>query len=281
MPDIFTLLYKWRKQVALVVLISLAMASVVVFLMPSIYLASSTALPASPLATDKATVFNTNTRELFNSLGQSGDLDKIVGTGQLDTIYLSLVDQYKLTDHYRVSGTDARYKAAAALKENSRITKTEYGELLVQVWSRNKNLSAQLANALMQKLADWHQQLLNENNLSILRNLQKGKRKLEAGIDSINTFLQTADLIASKATSYTARLTALREQALQYEKLESEYQLMVDSRPAALIVVDQARPAIRPDKPKRLIILLATAILSFFFAAWLALLLEKRTNRSR
>jgi uncharacterized protein involved in exopolysaccharide biosynthesis len=279
MPDLFTLIYIRRKQVLLIVLISLAIATGIVLMMPSQYLASTTALPANPVATDKASVFNNNIRDLYSSLGESGDLDKIVGTGQLDTIYLSASDQFELATHYKIQGNNAavsRRKAAAALKKNSRVTKSEYNELLVQVWDTDKNLAPLLADALMEKLAAIHQDLLNQSNQTIIKSLGEGQQKLQISIDSIRTFLQHANITPSQAQQYNDKLTVLQQQLSQYEKLKTEYQLMIDTKPAALLVVDKARASDQPDKPKKLLILLATAVLSFLFAAWLALILEKR-----
>jgi uncharacterized protein involved in exopolysaccharide biosynthesis len=283
MPDLLHLLYKWRKQVILVVLVSLAIAAGIVFSMPAQYLASSTALPANPVSADKSTVFNDQIRDFYNSLGQPGDLDKIVGTGQLDTIYLAVAGQYNLAVHYKIKkdAPASLLKAAKALKKDSRITKSEYGELLVQVWNSDKTLAPQLANALMEKLSAIHQDLLNKSNQTIIKSLQDGKQKLQASIDSIHLFLMKATMLPSQAQSYNDRLTVLQQQLMQYEKLETEYQLMVDTRPPALLIVDKARVSDRPDKPKRLLILLATALLGFLFATWLALLLERRKSQGQ
>jgi uncharacterized protein involved in exopolysaccharide biosynthesis len=68
---------------------------------------------------------------------------------------------------------------------------------------------------------------------------------------------------------------ALRE----YEKLAEQYQLMIDMSPSALVVVEKARPAAWPDKPKRTLILTATAALSFLFALLVALALERRKKK--
>ena len=277
MPDIIYLISRWRKQIMLVVLVSLAIAASLVFIMPSQYLASSTALPTNPVTADKSIVFNNNIRDLYNSLGQSGDLDKIVGTGQLDTIYIAVATQYNLVSHYKINEdkpSAAIRKAARTLKKDTRITKSEYGELLVQVWNKDKTLAPQLANSLMEKLAAIHGDLLNKNNLSILHSLKNGRKTIERSLDSLVTSgPQTGS--ASQSPGYN-RATLLQEQIKEYEKLETEYQLMTDAKPAAIVIVERARISENPDRPKRLIILLATAVASFLFALWLALILEKR-----
>ena len=67
-----------------------------------------------------------------------------------------------------------------------------------------------------------------------------------------------------------------QDRAIQYEKLISEYQLMVDSKPPALIIVEKAKASSYPDRPRRLQIMTATAILSFLFSLLAVVYLERR-----
>jgi uncharacterized protein involved in exopolysaccharide biosynthesis len=114
MPDIFYLISKWWKQMLLVVLLSVITAGIIVFLKPLKYLSSTTAIPASSRLSDKARLFNENIEALYSSLGESDDIDIIVGTGQLDTVYLAVTDQFNLYDHYKIKEdvVQARVKAA-------------------------------------------------------------------------------------------------------------------------------------------------------------------------
>lgn len=278
MPDIFQVLARWRKQVMLVVFISLLIAAAVLFLLPPKYLASSTALPANPLATDKAIVFNNNLRDLYSGLGQPGDLDRIVGTAQLDTIYLAMVDRYNLIDHYRIGEASpfSRIKAAAVLKKKTKVSKTGFGELKIQVWDKDRLMAPQLANSLMALLDSFHRDLQNKSNRNIAAGIHDLRLQLQVSVDSIRGALQTAGISPALARDYLSRQSLLQEQILQYEKLETEYQLMLGTEPPALFVVERARISDRPDQPAKWAVLLATAVLSSFFAIWLAVLLEKR-----
>ena len=121
MPDIFYLITKWWKQILLIVLLSAIIAGVIVFIKPLKYLSVATAVPANTLASDKARIFNDNIEALYSTLGSSDDLDIVIGTGQLDTLYLAVTDQFNLYDHYKISGEkDPRRKAALFLKKNCR-----------------------------------------------------------------------------------------------------------------------------------------------------------------
>lgn len=269
MPDIFYLISKWWKQILTVMLLSLVTVGTVVFLQPRKYLSVATALPASTVLTDKSRIFNNNLENLYSAMGNPDDLDRIMGTAQLDTLYLATADEFNLWDHYKLKEDkeSLRYRAAKILKKNSRIIKSEYGELKAKVWDTDNDLAPQLANAMMEKLNSIHQNLQNESNKVTLNSLLAGKEKLQKQIDSIDSMGKVEQL---------PRLQALSDQLQQYEKLTGEYQLMVDSRPSVLMVVENARASYHPDKPKRLLILVATGFLSFFFALLLALISERR-----
>jgi uncharacterized protein involved in exopolysaccharide biosynthesis len=68
----------------------------------------------------------------------------------------------------------------------------------------------------------------------------------------------------------------LQERILGYEKMIDEYQLMIEMKPPVLIVAEHAKTTSWPDKPKRMQIMIATAVLSFLFALLAALVLERR-----
>lgn len=277
MPDLFYILSKWWKQMLLVLVLSLTIVGTIVFLQPSQYLAIATALPANPASADKASVFGNYVQGLYSPLGSPDDLYKVIGTAQLDTVYLSVTDEFNLADHYKpaVKAELLRYTSAKLLKASSDVIKSEFGELKVKVWDKDKILAAELANAVMVKLEAIHRNLQNESNKNTLYSLQQGRKKLLLQTDSMNV------LLSSNGSPYnTAALTTqkniLQEQVNNYDKLIGEYQLMLDSRPAVLMIVEKARAASSPDKPKRLQILIATAFLSLFFALLVALVLERR-----
>jgi uncharacterized protein involved in exopolysaccharide biosynthesis len=266
MPDIFDLIAGWWKRMLVVMVLSLLAVGAITFLKPSQYLSVTTAVPASSFASDKGKIFNENILALYSTLGSSDDLDRILGTATLDTVYLFVADQFNLFDHYKMNGANARTKAASLLKKNTKVMKSEYGELKVKVWDTDNNLAPQLANAILDKLQLIHSNLQSAGNESTLKGLQEGKMKMQLQLDSITGVSEPLN----------ERKTTLQGQVQQYEKLISEYQLMVDSKPPVLVVVEKAKPSIRPDRPRRLQIMIATAVLSFLFALLAALVMERK-----
>lgn len=264
MPDIFELIRKWWKQIFAVVILSLLAVGTITFLKPRQYLSVATAIPASSYAADKSKIFNDNIQALYSAFGTADDLDMILGTANLDTVYLAMTDAFNLFDHYKMSekGESARTKAAIVLRKNTKVMKSGYGELKVKVWDTDKNLAPQLANAIVDKLQSIHQDLQSAGNEATLKGLTTGKEKLKGQLDSVNVTPE--------------KRSSIGLQIQQYEKLIGEYQLMVDSKPASLIIVEKAKASSWPDKPRRMQIMIATAVLSFLFALFAALILERR-----
>jgi len=263
MPDLILIFQKWWKRFLAVIFTAVLLAALVLFLLPKKYLSTATALPASSLATDKGAVFGNGLQELYSSLGTPDELDRFLGTAQLDTIYIAVARAHQLPQHYQVKQNDhALYNAALKLKKETRIERTEFGELQIKVWDVDRDIAAQLANDLIQQLQLLHQQLQSSSNNLVLQKLKAAYNNLQA-TDSLPT-----------------RNVAMGQQAAEYEKLIAQYTLMVNTNPPALLVVESARPGLTPDKPYVWPTLLLTFFTAMLFSILMALLLENRATRN-
>jgi uncharacterized protein involved in exopolysaccharide biosynthesis len=65
-------------------------------------------------------------------------------------------------------------------------------------------------------------------------------------------------------------------QGEEYARLIDQYEIILETNPPALRVIESARPALWPDKPRRLEILIVAGVLSLFFALLLSVFLQKR-----
>ncbi|MDQ3681576.1 MAG: hypothetical protein M3352_00720 [Bacteroidota bacterium] len=269
MPDLISIIERWWKLIAGLTIVNSILAFVLLLFVPKKYLSIATALPASSVSADKSRIFNTNVQELYSSLGSPDDLDKIIGTANLDTLYIALVKEYNLRNGFNYELT-----AALALKKNVNVIKSQYGELKIKVWNKNSKLAAALANGLLQKLQQLHQTLQNQNNALTLQKLQ------ETYVTMQNNYITSDDSSGStdprKTTVLSIKNKNLQEQLNQYEKLIAEYQLVLNTNPPALFVVEQARASAKPDKPKIWQSVLLTAFVSVVFGSLLAFFLQSR-----
>jgi len=262
MPDVISVLFKWWKPMLVLMAVTTLLTWAVVSFLPKEYVSVATALPASSTAADKAGIFNTTILTLYPSIGTTDDLDKIEGTARLDTLFLAVAQKAGLPKAYGLPDDEyAVYNAAMALKKNTRIGKSEFGELKIRVWDKSNERAAQLANALLQQLQVMHQHLQSQSNNLILQNLQKDYVQL-AGTTSTDSMA----------------ISAVKEQLQRYAQLINEYKLMVNTNPPVLLVVEPARPALYPDRPD---VVMNVAIAFFVSAVFSFLLVVAMEGRSR
>jgi uncharacterized protein involved in exopolysaccharide biosynthesis len=271
MPDLLLVFTKRWKLIISITALATIIALIAALLSPKKYLAIATALPANSMIADKARIFNQNIEALYSEFGTVDELDKLEGTGKLDTLFIAAAEKFNLEEHYKIgTTTESLYDAAIKLKKNSRINRSGYGELKVRVWDQDKHLCAQLANFLMKRLQELHQQLQNQANRSILEKIK------EAYALKQNESVQITDSAKSVSIQGQTRTSALREQLQSYEKMIDEYQLAISTSIPVLLMVEPARPALYADRPK----IAQTILLSFFgafiFSFLLALFLESR-----
>lgn len=283
MPDLLFIIEKRWKIIIAITFLATIIALIFVLLSPKKYLSVATALPANSLTADKARVFNSNIEALYSDFGSPDELDKIEGTATLDTIFIAASKALRLPEHYSInSAEEGIYKAAMKLKKNTRIIRSSHGELKVKVWDKEKKEAAHLANFLMNQLQELHQHLQNQSNLLLLENLKEEYTLKQ------NEYLQLADslgddtepsstnFISGKKGIIKTKMAALTEQLQQYEKMIGEYQLAAHSNSPVLLIVENARSSLRPDKPKVLPTMLFAFFGSLLFSYLLALFVESR-----
>ncbi len=271
MPDLISIIEKWWKLIAGLTIVNIILSFILLLFIPKQYLSTATALPANSVSADKAKIFNTNVQELYSSLGNPDDLDKMIGTASLDTLYIALAKENNLS-----KGFKNELAAALDLKKNTKVIKSEYGELRIKVWNKDAGLASVLANGLLQKLQQLHQSLQNQSNSLTLQKLQETYAAMQ------NNFIAGADSSGSmdsrKALVLSIKNKSLHEQLNQYEKLIAEYQLVLNTNLPAVLVVEHARVSAKPDKPNILQTLLLTAFVSVVFGLLLAFFLEGRSR---
>lgn len=270
MPDLLSVFAKRWKLIFAITFLATLTALVFALLSPKKYLAVATALPANSMIADKARIFNQNIQELYSDFGTVDELDKLEGTGKLDTLFIAAAEEFKLDEHYKINAADeSMYDAALKLKKNSKISRSGYGELKIKVWDQDKNLCAQLANFLMKKIQELHQHLQNESNISILAKMK------EAYTQKQKEYMQLSDS-ATSAQVDKVKLAALGDQLQGYEKMIDEYQLAINTNAPVLLIVENARPALWADRPKIIETVLFSFFGAFIFSFLLALFAESR-----
>jgi len=280
MPDLLLVLTNRWKLIFSITILATLVALIFSILSPKKYLSVATALPVNSVTADKARMFSSNIEALYSDFGLPDELDRVEGTARLDTIYIAASEKYDLNNYYSINEVgEGMYKAAIRLKRNTKIERSAYGELKVKTWDDNRNKAAELANFLMQKLQELHQHLQNQSNVLVLEKIKRQyastqKEYLQLA-DSLNG--QVNSTISSAASDIIkSKIVALTGQLQQFEKMISEYQLAISANSPVLLVVENARAPLWPDKPKILITVLLTFFSALVFSYLIALFIESR-----
>jgi uncharacterized protein involved in exopolysaccharide biosynthesis len=275
MPDLIQVFSRKWKFILGLTLLATIIALVAVWISPKKYLSTATALPVNSLVADKARIFNPNIEMLYSDFGSPDELDRIEGTAMLDTIFIAAVKKFDLASHYGFGRSEVNeYKAVVKLKKESNISRSAYGELKVKVWDEEKNMAANLANALMQDIQDLHQHLQTENTRAALQQLMSDYQEKKIQFAQFSD--STAGLKGPDSELASAKKAAMLDQLQQYEKMTDQFKVAISSNPRVLLIVENARPAHWPDKPKVLVTLLLSFFGAFLFFYLLALFLETR-----
>ncbi|TCZ72735.1 hypothetical protein [Flaviaesturariibacter aridisoli] len=275
MPDFLTLFRRWWKLIAGLVLLVAVVTAGVLLTLERQYLGSVTALPATAVNFDKSKIFNENIQGLYSSLGGPDDIDRILGTAALDTIFFQLIAENNLIAHYKLSGAKLpQYQAMKELRENVDVSKDEYNQLRIRVWDRDKYLAASMANALFEKFQKMHQRLQSASNERVLGNLKEHYGALQTEFLRGTDSMQHTD--AARRQLLQVRNDAIVKELSDYERLINEYTLVVNTKPSVLLLVEAARPGFRPERPKLLPLFAMACFTALVFAILLVLFLESR-----
>ncbi|WP_298296719.1 Wzz/FepE/Etk N-terminal domain-containing protein [Hydrotalea sp.] len=257
-----------RKKMIGVVIIALIIAAITLFFVPRYFRSTAYVLPSNPELADKERAAYNNLQRLYSYFGNGDDLDLLYGMTRLDTLYYQLTDSFHLVNTYGIkASTEAlrRFEAMKLLKENLQFKKTENNQLAIRVWDKNPLLAANIANAAVALLKQSEENLWLLNYQNTMHSLQNQIQALQQKI--IETEQQLAVPGTANATILETNKTQYLQQLAQYQKNLTDLQLAIQNVAPGLYVVEKATPAVKPDRPKPILVLITVTIISFVFAA--------------
>ncbi|WP_178888851.1 hypothetical protein [Sediminibacterium sp. Gen4] len=278
MPHTIQVLQKHTRFILLFTLFAMLVAFVTVLLVPKYFRSSARIIAANPQLTDKSRLFNENIQGLYSYFGSGDDLDRIIGIADMDTTYYQLVDQFNLMDYYQLDNDSLpllRRKAVLKLKKDISFQRTEQGQMRVQCWTKDKQLSADIINTMIrivqQKLESiWlsnYQEASAQLNASIVHNEQQ----YAALNDSISKAGRAQQILLQK------HMETLLEELSRYRKTAASFQLMGETVPPALYVLEPAVPSVKAERPDKLNTVLISGLAGFLFSILFLLLKDRRS----
>lgn len=273
--------HNWKK-ITLFTLLSVAIATVTVYILPKQYRSTAMLIAANPQLADKSRLFNENIQGLYSYIGSGDDLDRIMGIADLDTAYKQLVDEYKLVDYYELSNNPLpllRRKAVLKLREDLTLQRTERGQLKISCWTKNPQLSADLINAMIKIVTRQAEQISHEQYAGSQSLLEKTILAKEGEYRQLSDSLQkipqqqydSYELLQLSAKSVLKELQ-------EYRTLYAQFTMMAKLQTPVLFVLDKAVPAAKAERPDKPAIIIAAAIAGFVFSILLLLIANRKRS---
>jgi uncharacterized protein involved in exopolysaccharide biosynthesis len=250
----------WRRHrnfLLVVIGLPTVVAATLSALLPRQYLSTTTAIPSNARLTDANRLVSNDARELYPVFGASDDLDRIYEISQSNTVAKLLVERFQLVQHYggNPDRPDDLVKTLKRSQRNTGLLKTETGELKVSVWDRDPAVAAAMANAYLYLTDSIQRQLVASLHGAVLKDLA-----ITSPPDSLRSSISDIDPVT---------LSAAANRILLAQRTVTP----------ALLVIDPATPAVKPDRPNLVFNTLVTLAVSAFTAI-AALLLFSPSGKS-
>jgi len=263
LSDVLQMVGLHKFKIITVVVLSLIIASITLLWVPKYYKATAIVLPSNPELADKERAAYNNLQRLYSYFGNNDDLDLLYGMAKLDTLYYRLTDSFNLTNYYELNEVNSslnRYRAKKLLKKNMEFKKNENNQLEISVWDKSNIKATAIANAAVLFLKQSEESLW-------LNNYEKTYNAIKNQIANLQQQLS----LLPKQTNNNANSQQITEQAylqqlVQYQKNLTDLQLAIQNVAPGLYVVQYATPAVKPDTPKPLLVLIAAACIGFVIA---------------
>ena len=270
---------RW-KSIGIFIIISLAVTGIALLIVPKFYRSTTVVVPASPVLADKARLFNTNIQNLYSFFGNGDDVETLTGFAKSDTVYYTLIDEFKLIAYYetrRENESVKRKNTLKLLKKDIDIAKTEFNQLKIIVWTKDKTLSVKIANRIIDIIQQTEQNMWKQMYQTSLDKTNESITDLEKQYANISDSISVENKSFKKEMLETQRQSAL-EQIKQYQKSANELKLAIAATPPALYIVEKAIPSASADKPIIVNVLLIVLFASAVFGMIAALVYERKQS---
>lgn len=271
MQELLPTLRKNTRFLAAIVGIPTLVALMVSLLIPKEYLSKASVLPANSRFSDKSRFTAEEITELYSVFSSGDDLDRLYATARSWPVMTRVIDSFGLVRHYRISKDDERGRenALRMFRKNCGIFKTEYGEMHVKVWDRDRKLAADIANAMVALTERAHQDMYRDYYATSLRKLEAAYAQLQAG---------EADVPGPDSSARRAAPPA--HQLDYYRRAMTDLRMALLNPPPALVVLEKAIPSVKADRPKVVVTVVATFLISLFTGLAIVLLLPVFTKKA-
>ena len=188
---VFSTVYRWRKAIRNICLITLIGSIGITLLMDNYYQATTIFYPASPELANPELIFG-YTSKVTEYFGSDRDLDRLVEVAVSNEVVDYMVDKFKLYEHYDIDSTSKQgpHKVRKQFRKLYSVLKNKNDAIELSIEDTDAELAAVMANAARDKVNAIGQRLIKSSQATLLAtfedNMTRKKTELTILADSLN-----------------------------------------------------------------------------------------------
>ncbi len=305
-------LWKKRKMLLIVSGIAFVVSTVIAFMMTPLFKSTAIVFPAATSTVSFSEQRNAKASAM--DFGEEESAEQLVQILQSSKIRDKIVERFDLFTHYEIDKNDSEkyHKLMKAYVGHINFTRTRYGSIQIDVLDREPKLASEIANKIVDLIDTVKNEMVQERTIPAYEINKRKKDQLEKEIAAAEIVLDSlaakgvvplegrANLFAAYVDAkspedrasfkqridvnlkFGANFDGLEEHRNEmivklnkfldsYEQAESDANTLFNHK----FIVERAVVADKKDQPKRLIVMLMGTFVTFIFAVFLSLLLDK------
>lgn len=271
-------LLKWKWHIiAVTVLAGIAAVIMTLFVMKPYYQSFALVYPTNQSMGDRNSLFGNESVDAESYYyGSKHDANRIITIATASNLVQYIINEYKLAEHYEFAGK--KYEASNTTEEfmkNYTVYKTDKDAIRINLIDTDPALAAEIVNEVVATIENETTRPIETNKKQLAELFAGKKQEKKAELDKLQANLLT---LKSKSNEYDLLKSTFDNAQADYNeiaKLAEQYDIAAKQSMAGIEIIERAYPAERKLKPVRSKIVVASVIIAFILACFLALGMEQ------
>lgn len=287
--DALKAIIKWKKLLILVTLSALVLSVIIALLLPNYYKSTQIFYPYSLKALDPKNMINPD--EVVDIYGNGDDIERLRQIGISNQLADHMIKKFNLFTKYNVDSTEtlASFKARKEFFSNYSMIKNDLGALEVNIFDKDPNIAAAMANEAVNFVDSINLIPVNNNNNRLLSTLEATIKSKESDLNLIDSLTEFSNnnhetsfsKLTSKSIIQSQKTATIENKVMEklflLVSLKEKYAQMknaISKNYSSIYVIEKATPSPKKAKPVRWVIVLSSTLFAFFFTILAIVFLE-------
>jgi capsular polysaccharide biosynthesis protein len=277
--EVVRTLLKWKWHIlSLTILGAISAIVVTLFVMKPYYQSFALVYPTNQSAADRSALFSFEGNSTGESTfyGTKHDANRILSIANSSLLVNYVIKEYDLVNHYENQDKEfANSDTYEEFMKNYSVYKTDKDAIRINLIDTDKDLAAKIVNDIVGTIEFETSKPIKANKKKLYETFQKKEVEKKAALKQVSETLKKTKQGTIDYTLVKEEYESVKESFVEIKKLKEQYQIASEQEMPGIQVIEKAYPAERKIKPVRSKIVIATTLITFFFAMIGALFIEE------